>query len=72
MLNRKVLLACMAKHETLTIDDIQKAENIGFVPDLLQLSFLLECLTASGDLVQLPGVLPDTYTITTKGIAAAT
>lgn len=71
-LNREVLLAAMTQHETLTIDDIAKVENIGFVPDAEQLRLLLRELTAKGELVQLPDVMPATFTITNKGILSDT
>lgn len=70
-LNPDTLLACMRRHETLTIDDIAKAENLGFVPEARHLSVLLSLLTQNGDLIQLPDVEPETYTITSKGMGAA-
>lgn len=67
-ISRKILLATLTKHETLTIDDIAKEENLGLVPDKNQLKFLLRQLTISGHILVLDGITPVTYTITTAGI----
>jgi hypothetical protein len=67
-IDRKTVLDTLIKHETLTIDDLTKKENIGVVPDPEHLRFLLEELRDSGHLENLPGVEPLTYTITKKGI----
>jgi hypothetical protein len=67
-INRTMVLNSLIKHETLTILDIRKAENLGMVPDNVHLNFLLNELIESGDLNTLNGVTPLTYTITTKGI----
>jgi DNA-binding PadR family transcriptional regulator len=68
MITRKVLLGTLIKHETLTINDICKEENLGMVPNEGQLKYLLQGLTSEGFLQILTGVSPYTYTITTKGI----
>ena len=68
-INRAVVLNTLIKHETLTIVDIRKAENIGMIPDNVHLNFLLNELIESRDIQTLNGVTPLTYTITTKGIA---
>lgn len=68
LLNRKAVLVTMIRHETLIVDDIGKAENMGFVPDKVHLQFLLDELKESGYLAILDGVKPCTYTITHKGI----
>jgi hypothetical protein len=67
-IDRKIVLETLIKHETLTIDDLEKKENIGIVPDAAHLRLLLEELRDSGHLENLPGVIPLTYTITKKGI----
>ena len=67
-LNRTMVLNSLIKHETLTIVDIRKAENLGMIPDKVHLNFLLNELIESGHINTLNGVLPLTYTITTKGI----
>jgi hypothetical protein len=67
-LDRKIVLETFIKHETLTIDDLGKKENIGVVADLNHLQLLLTELLNSGHLEDLPGVKPLTYTITQKGI----
>ena len=68
-INRAVVLNTLIKHETLTIVDIRKAENLGMIPDNVHLNFLLNELIESRDIQTLNGVTPLTYTITTKGIA---
>ena len=68
-INRAVVLNTLIKHETLTIVDIRKAENLGMIPDNVHLNFLLNELIESRDIQTLSGVTPLTYTITTKGIA---
>lgn len=68
-LNRASVLNSLIKHETLTIVDIRKAENLGMIPDNLHLNFLLNELIESGHVHTLDGVVPLTYTITTDGIA---
>ncbi|HEY0058428.1 MAG TPA: hypothetical protein VGB56_04795 [Flavisolibacter sp.] len=68
MITRKVLLDTLIKHETLTINDICKEENLGMVPNEGQLKYLLQGLTREGFLQILAGAVPHTYTITTKGI----
>lgn len=67
-LNREILLSTLVKHETLTIDDIAKEENLGLVPGRDHLKFLLNELCESGHFTMLDGVNPLTYTITIKGI----
>jgi predicted ArsR family transcriptional regulator len=67
-LDRKLVLEALIKHETLTIDDLSKKENIGVVADKNHLQLLLTELLNSGHLEDLPGVQPLTYTITQKGI----
>lgn len=67
-LDRKIVLETLIKHETLTIDDLGKKENIGVVADKNHLQLLLTELLNSGHLEDLPGVKPLTYTITQKGI----
>jgi hypothetical protein len=67
-LNRKMLIDALVKHETLTIDDLGKEENIGIMPDKGQFKFLVTELSKSGHFNRLNGVEPCTYTITDKGI----
>jgi hypothetical protein len=67
-LNRKLLLDTLIKHETLTEEDIAKVENLGLIPNKVQLGFLLSELSLSGHIYRLSGVVPVTYTITQKGI----
>jgi hypothetical protein len=67
-LNRQILLNTMIRHETLTIDDIAKEENLGLVPDKDHVQFLVSELAESGHIQQLDGATPSTFTITTKGI----
>jgi hypothetical protein len=66
---RRNVLETLVKHETLTVQDVGKFENIGFVANNAQLRYILSQLIISGYLAILTGVSPETYTITTKGIA---
>ncbi|HUC80366.1 MAG TPA: hypothetical protein VMR70_05585 [Flavisolibacter sp.] len=67
-ITRKLVLATLTKHETLTIDDLSAKENLGFVPDPHQLNFLLRQLVMRGYIQPLKDVKPATYTITRNGI----
>ncbi|HEY1022702.1 MAG TPA: hypothetical protein VGE06_10350 [Flavisolibacter sp.] len=66
--NRKIVLDTLIKHETLTADDLAKQENIGLVPNMDHLGFILSELIISGHVQVLEGIHPVTYTITQKGI----
>lgn len=66
--NRNVLLHAMVKHETLTINDIMKKENLGIEPDKSQVSNTIKELHKDGAIEQLNDVEPATFTITVKGI----
>ena len=68
-MNRTTVLNSLIKHETLTISDLRKHKNMGFIPDNLHLDFLLQELIESGHIDTLNGITPLTYTITSKGIA---
>ena len=67
-IDRKVVLDTMITHETLTVTDLAKPENLGMTPDVTHLKYLLDELHQSGHLQELNGVSPLTYTITQKGI----
>jgi CheY-like chemotaxis protein len=67
-LNRKLVLDTMIKHETLTLEDVGKHENLGLVPDQVQLRYLLKEMVEEGFLTMLEGAFTPTYTITDKGI----
>ncbi|MGN6618830.1 MAG: hypothetical protein ACTHJ5_16770 [Ilyomonas sp.] len=69
LINRIQLLNSLIKHETLTIDDLAKEENMGMIPDKEQLKILLNELRKSGHILQLNGVNPFTYTISDTGVA---
>jgi predicted transcriptional regulator len=68
MLNRSLVLNTLIKHETLTIDDIAKEENLGVVPNEEHLHSILDELTASEHIHILGSAKIRTYTITDKGI----
>lgn len=68
-LNRILVLNMFIKHETLTLADALKEENLGVIPDEQHFRYLLEELEESGYVLQLAGPLQSTYTITDKGIA---
>lgn len=70
-LNRMLLLKTLKKHETLTVDDLAREENLGFVPDKIKLQQLLDELEQNGFIQKLDGAEPDTYTISDKGIEEA-
>ena len=67
-INRSIVLNSLIRHETLTIIDISKEKNLGVVPDKTHLNYLINELIESGHVYALDGVVPATYTITTKGI----
>lgn len=67
--DRNVLLHTMVKHETLTINDIMKKENLGVEPNVDRLNFSISQLQQDGAIEQLSDVEPATFTITVKGIA---
>lgn len=67
-INRKMVLDTLIKHETLTVDDFRKEENLGMVPNQDHLDYLLTELEQSGYITLLEGTNPVTYTITVKGI----
>ena len=67
-INRTIVLNSLIKHETLTIADIAQEKNLGVVPDKAHLNYLINELIESGHVETLNGVIPSTYTITTKGI----
>lgn len=69
VLNRTLLLETITRHETLTLDDLEKEENLGLTPNREHLQFLLTELQESGYLSVLMNIVPPTYTITDKGIA---
>jgi len=64
----KQVLETMIRHETLTIDDLAKEENLGFVPNTGDLITILYTLCKNGFLKDIPGATKLTYTITQKGI----
>ena len=67
-ITRKIVLDTLIKHETLTITDIAKEENLGIVPDEGELRFLLGELKKKGFIQVLHGAEPCTYSITDLGI----
>lgn len=71
MLNHTLVLNILIKHETLTIDDISKEENLGLIPNEDDLRTILDELTAREHIHILGGAKTRTYTITDKGIREA-
>ncbi|MDB5253568.1 MAG: hypothetical protein JWP27_2737 [Flaviaesturariibacter sp.] len=69
LLNRKILIDTLVRHETLTVDDLAKPVNLGFAPHPGELTYLLHRLQEAGFITALAGVDPRTFTITDKGIA---
>lgn len=68
-LNRLRLLNTLIKHETLTLADLGKKENLGLIPNKLHLQHLLDQLEQEECIEKLNGTSAKTYTITEKGIA---
>ena len=68
-LNRKLVLNTLVKHETLTLTDIGKKENLGLVPNMQHLQLLLDKLEHGSYIQKLSGAAVCTYTMTDKGIA---
>jgi hypothetical protein len=69
ILNRILVLNTLVKHETLTLTDISKKENLGLVPNKHHLQLLLDRLEHGSLIQKLSGAAICTYTITDKGIA---
>jgi predicted transcriptional regulator len=67
-LNRILVLNTLIKHETLTLNDLGKEENLGLTPDGQHLIFLLDELEEGRYIQKLNGTDLCTYTITDKGI----
>jgi hypothetical protein len=67
-LTRTLVLKTLIKHETLILSDIAKEENLGMIPNKDHLQSLLDELNESGHIHLMDGVVPQTYTITAKGI----
>lgn len=68
-LNRLIVLNTLISHETLTLEDLSKEENLGVIPNEHHLKFLLDELVQDAYIQQLSGAALSTYTITSKGIA---
>ena len=68
-LNRTLLPNTLIKHETLTVTDIGKQENLGLTPNKHHLQLLLDQLEQQSFIQKLDGAKPCTYTVTDKGIA---
>jgi predicted transcriptional regulator len=66
------ILNTLIKHETLTIDDLAKEENLGITATAEEMQPMLNDLAAGGFVYALDNVSPATYTITNKGIAEGT
>jgi len=71
-LNRILVLNTLVKHETLTLTDIGKKENLGLVPNMHHLQLLLDELEQGSYIQKLSAAAVCTYTITDKGIAEGT
>ena len=69
ILNRKLLLNTLIKHETMTLADVGKEKNLGLVPNKHHLQLLLDELEQDSYILKLSGAVPCTYTVTDKGIA---
>lgn len=67
-LNPSLVLDTLIKHETLTIHDLSKEENLGIPCTPEEVEPLLHKLKDHGFVTALANVHPPTYTITDKGI----
>ena len=63
-----LVLNTIIKHETLTLTDLAKEENIGMTLRTDDLQAVLNELSADGFVDTLDDVTPVTYTVTTTGI----
>jgi hypothetical protein len=68
-LNHLLVLNTLVKHETLTLTDISKKENLGLIPNKHHLQLLLDRLEHGLFIQKLSGAAICTYTVTDKGIA---
>ena len=68
-LSRTLVLNTLIKHETLTLPDLGKEENLGIAANEHHLLTLLESLEDEAFVKKLNGAIISTYTITDKGIA---
>ena len=69
ILNRKLLLNTLIKHETMILTDIGTVKNLGLTPNRHHLQVLLDQLEQDSYIQKLSGAVPCTYTVTDKGIA---
>jgi hypothetical protein len=67
-LNRTLVLNTLIKHETLTLPDLGKEENLGITANEYHLQLLVDELAEGCYIQKLDGAVPSTYTITDKGI----
>jgi hypothetical protein len=70
-LNRTLLLNTLIKHETLTLQDLGKKENLGITANEHHLRLLVGELEEDSYIQKLDGAIPHTYTITDKGMQKA-
>ena len=68
-LSRIIVLDTLIRHETLTLVDFAKEENLGLAPNEHHLQLLLDELEQDNYVQKLNGAQLCTYTITDKGIA---
>lgn len=68
-LSRMLVLNTLIKHESLTLPDLGKQENLGIVANKHHLLLLVKDLEDEKLIQKIEGAVPRTYTITDKGIA---
>ena len=68
-LNRTLVLNTLIKHETLTLQDLGKEENLGISANGHHLQLLVDELEEESYIQKIGGAVPSTYTITDKGLA---
>lgn len=67
-LSRILVLNTLIKHETLTLADLGKEENIGIAANQRHLLVLVEDLEDEGLVEKINGATISTYSVTDKGI----
>ena len=68
-LNRTLVLNTLIKHETLTLIDLGKEENLGIDANGHHLRLLVDEMEEDSLIQKIDGAVLCTYTVTDKGIA---
>lgn len=68
LLNRKIILDTLIKHETIMLSEFGNDQNMGFKPNMVHMQLLLDELEQESFIQKLSGAVSCTYSITNKGI----